>query len=106
MRDEAIELTHLGVISLEDLEEARLRAGGALHAPAGQCRDAMVDVREVELSGAEVSFVRTPDGSVLLGDADTVALLGRLAGAGMSFAQTVSLYDFDGERGYSLGQGE
>ncbi len=34
------------------------------------------------------------------------ALLGRLAGAGISFAQAVSLYDFDGERGYSLGQGE
>jgi len=37
---------------------------------------------------------------------DTVALLGRLAGAGISFAQAISLYDFDGERGYSLGQGE
>jgi isocitrate dehydrogenase len=35
-----------------------------------------------------------------------VALLGRLSGAGLSFAQAVSLYDFDGERGYSLGQGE
>jgi isocitrate dehydrogenase len=35
-----------------------------------------------------------------------VALLGRLSGAGMSFAQAISLYDFDGERGYSLGQGE
>ena len=34
------------------------------------------------------------------------ALLGRLSGAGISFAQVVSLYDFDGERGYSLGQGE
>jgi hypothetical protein len=32
-----------------------------------------VDIREVELSGAEVSFVRTADGAVLLGDADTVA---------------------------------
>jgi isocitrate dehydrogenase len=34
------------------------------------------------------------------------ALLGRISGAGISFAQVVSLYDFDGERGYSLGQGE
>ncbi len=34
------------------------------------------------------------------------ALLGRLSSAGISFAQVVSLYDFDGERGYSLGQGE
>src|SRR4051812_8365387 len=31
-----------------------------------------VDLREVELSGAELSFVRTADGKVLLGDADTV----------------------------------
>jgi isocitrate dehydrogenase len=34
------------------------------------------------------------------------ALLGRLSGAGLAFAQAMSLYDFDGERGYSLGQGE
>ena len=38
--------------------------------------------------------------------ADIVALLGRLSGAGISFAQAISLYNFDGERGYSLGQGE
>ncbi len=38
--------------------------------------------------------------------ADIVALLGRMSGAGISFAQAISLYDFDGERGYSLGQGE
>jgi isocitrate dehydrogenase len=38
--------------------------------------------------------------------AAVAALLGRLAGAGISFAQAVSLYDFDGERGYTLGQGE
>ncbi len=31
-----------------------------------------VDVRQVELSGAEISFVRTPEGAVLLGDGDTV----------------------------------
>jgi isocitrate dehydrogenase len=35
-----------------------------------------------------------------------VALLGRLTGAGISVAQTVSLFSYDGERGYSLGQGE
>ncbi len=34
------------------------------------------------------------------------ALLGRLAAADIAFAQAVSLYDYDGERGYSLGQGE
>ena len=38
--------------------------------------------------------------------AQIVALLGRLAGAGLSIAQTVTLYSYDGERGYSLGQGE
>jgi isocitrate dehydrogenase len=37
---------------------------------------------------------------------DIVSLLGRVTGAGLSFAQSVSLYNFDGERGYSLGQGE
>jgi hypothetical protein len=35
-----------------------------------------------------------------------VALLGRLTAAGIPFAQAISLYDFDGERGYSMGQGE
>jgi hypothetical protein len=33
-----------------------------------------VDVRQVELAGAEVSFVRTADGQVRLGNADTVGL--------------------------------
>jgi isocitrate dehydrogenase len=33
-------------------------------------------------------------------------LLERISGAGLAFAQVVSLYDYDGERGYSLGQGE
>ncbi len=37
---------------------------------------------------------------------EIVALLDRLTGAGLTIAQTVSLYDYDGERGYSLGQGE
>ncbi len=35
-----------------------------------------------------------------------VALLGRLSDAGIPFAQAISLYDYDGERGYTLGQGE
>ena len=35
-----------------------------------------------------------------------VALLGRLTGAGLSVAQMVSLFSYDGERGFSLGQGE
>src|ERR1700716_5925 len=35
-----------------------------------------------------------------------VDLLGRVAGAGFDFVQTESLCNFDGERGYSLDQGE
>jgi isocitrate dehydrogenase len=38
--------------------------------------------------------------------ADIVALLSRIAGAGLEFVKTENLSNFDGERGYSLGQGE
>jgi isocitrate dehydrogenase len=38
--------------------------------------------------------------------ADVAAVLGRIAGAGLQFAKIENLHDFDGERGYSLGQGE
>ena len=38
--------------------------------------------------------------------ADIVALLSRIAAAGLDFVKTENLSDFDGERGYSLGQGE
>jgi isocitrate dehydrogenase len=38
--------------------------------------------------------------------ADIVALLGRLADAGLDFVKTENLCEFDGERGFSLGQGE
>jgi isocitrate dehydrogenase len=37
---------------------------------------------------------------------DVVSVLGRIAGAGLKFAKTESLHSFDGERGYTLGQGE
>jgi len=37
---------------------------------------------------------------------DVVSVLGRIAQAGMIFAKTENLHSFDGERGYSLGQGE
>ncbi len=37
---------------------------------------------------------------------EVVALLGRLTDAGIAVAQTFSLYHYDGERGYTLGQGE
>jgi isocitrate dehydrogenase len=35
-----------------------------------------------------------------------ISLLGRIAGAGYDFIKTENLYNFDGERGYSLDQGE
>jgi isocitrate dehydrogenase len=38
--------------------------------------------------------------------ADLALLLGRAAEAGVDFIKTENLYTFDGERGYSLGQGE
>ncbi len=41
-----------------------------------------------------------------VGYGDVAAVLGRIAQAGLKFAQTESLHSFDGERGYSLGQGE
>jgi isocitrate dehydrogenase len=37
---------------------------------------------------------------------DLVALLGRLVGAGLPFIKTEGLYTFDGEPGFSLGQGQ
>jgi len=48
---------------------------------------------------------RTPDGGSI-GHAEVLALLGRFEGAGLDFIKTEHLYTFDGERGYSLGQGE
>ncbi|MCU0271994.1 MAG: NADP-dependent isocitrate dehydrogenase [Acidimicrobiales bacterium] len=38
--------------------------------------------------------------------ADSLALLGRLDGAGLSFLKTEGLFTFDGVPGYSLGQGQ
>jgi isocitrate dehydrogenase len=35
-----------------------------------------------------------------------VSLLGRIAGAGYDFIKTEGLYTFDGQRGFSLDQGE
>jgi len=37
---------------------------------------------------------------------DVLALLGRFEQAGVDFIKTEHLYKFDGERGWSLGQGE
>jgi isocitrate dehydrogenase len=41
-----------------------------------------------------------------VGHKDIVALLSRIADAGLDFVKTETLSEFDGERGYSLGQGE
>jgi len=38
--------------------------------------------------------------------AQVIALLGRVAGAGLDFIQTQNLYTFDGKEGYSLDQGQ
>lgn len=37
---------------------------------------------------------------------DVIALLGRLAGAGLPFIKTEGLFTFDGQPGFSLGQGQ
>ena len=38
--------------------------------------------------------------------ADIVQLLGKLEADGIDFVKIENLYEFNGERGYSLGQGE
>jgi isocitrate dehydrogenase len=50
-------------------------------------------------------FVADEDGRSM-GHAEVIALLSRLHQAGFDFIKTEHLYAFDGERGYSLGQGE
>ena len=37
---------------------------------------------------------------------DVIALLGRLAGANLPFIKTEGLFTFDGQPGFSLGQGQ
>jgi isocitrate dehydrogenase len=45
-------------------------------------------------------------GSATTTNGDLARLLGQAAGTGIDFIKTENLYTFDGERGYSLGQGE
>ncbi|HLH25271.1 MAG TPA: NADP-dependent isocitrate dehydrogenase [Chloroflexota bacterium] len=47
-----------------------------------------------------------PGGNTAVKPEQIVSLLGRIASAGLNFIKTENLYDFDGEPGYSLGQGE
>jgi isocitrate dehydrogenase len=49
-------------------------------------------------------FIAKDGGSIT--HAQIVSLLGRVAGAGLDFIKTENLCTFDGELGYSLGQGE
>ena len=49
-------------------------------------------------------FLAPAGGSVT--HAQIVELLGRIAGAGAEFVKTENLQTFDGEKGFSLGQGE
>ena len=46
------------------------------------------------------------DGQSPVSHPQVIALLNRHAEAGLDFIKTEHLYTFDGERGYSLGQGE
>ncbi len=46
------------------------------------------------------------EGVEKLSNADIIALLQRVEEAGLDAVKTENLYNFDGERGYSLGQGE
>ena len=50
-------------------------------------------------------FLAAADGASISGS-DVVALLGRIVGSGLLMVKTEGLFDFDGVRGYSLGQGE
>ncbi|MGB0714681.1 MAG: NADP-dependent isocitrate dehydrogenase [Phycisphaerae bacterium] len=50
-------------------------------------------------------FVPSEEGAELA-NADVISLLQRLSQEGIDFIKTEHLYTFDGERGYSLGQGE
>jgi isocitrate dehydrogenase len=50
-------------------------------------------------------FLAQSDGSNVA-HGQVVSLLGRIADAGYDFIKTEGLYTFDGERGYSLDQGE
>jgi isocitrate dehydrogenase len=45
-------------------------------------------------------------GDSAVSHAQVISLLNRIAGAGYDFIKTEGLYTFDGERGFSLDQGE
>jgi isocitrate dehydrogenase len=51
-------------------------------------------------------FLSADGGGSVVRQADILALLGRINGANLEFIKTENLSNFDGERGFSLGQGE
>jgi isocitrate dehydrogenase len=65
--------------------------------PDGQPETLRVDECRCRFVGANGNPVSQPD---------VVALLTRITSASLSFVKTEGLFQFDGERGYSLGQGE
>jgi len=87
-----------------------------LEAAAGpECRLSMITNRGVKVypGGFPETFCTDhwrcrfmPASGETLTHADVLALLGRVAAAGLDFIKTEHLCAFDGERGYSLGQGE
>jgi isocitrate dehydrogenase len=59
----------------------------------------------IETDHCRCRFIVAEPGSALT-HSDVVTLLARLADCGLDFIQTEHLYEFDGERGYSLPQGQ
>jgi isocitrate dehydrogenase len=74
-----------------------LTARGMKVWPDGQPETLRVDECRCRFVGA---------GGGAISQADVVALLSRITAAELSFVKTEGLFQFDGERGYSLGQGE
>jgi isocitrate dehydrogenase len=102
-------------VEWEALEPYEL-AAGLLEAPLWPLRLEMIASRGLKIwpDGAPQTmqtdhcrcrFVSAEDGRAVTHH-DIVALLARLADRGFDFIQTAHLYDFDGERGYSLAQGQ
>ena len=90
--------------------------GARLEAAAGDLGLVMVSNRGQKVyPGGDASTITTDhwrcrfqraDPTALVTTAQLLALLGRLEDAGLPFVKTEGLFTFDGEPGYSLGQGQ
>jgi isocitrate dehydrogenase len=90
--------------------------GPALEKVAGELKLQSVANRGVKVYPGELpDFVYSdlwncrfisPSGGAAVTHEQTIALQQRITGAGFDVVKTEGLYTFDGERGYSLGQGE